>query len=183
MRMLTTSSLAMAACCLPVIAIAASDDRGSDPGATMLRIASQPFRYGGELQGTVPGLHEAVDQPPLHLSIGLSAPAANGSLHGEAILFRADRRLVDQGMVSGRLIAGPTAGTGDCTLHLSLPTQDVLMRGVCTASVLSGEIVSEPRHVGLLARLVTWWGDRAVAGRYWLTSASFDPAGQSSSTS
>jgi len=104
-------------------------------------------------------------------------------VHGEAILFQADRRLVAQGIVSGRLVVGPTAGTGDCTLHMSLPTQDVLMRGVCTASVLSGEIVSEPRHVGLLTRLLTWWDDRAVAGRYWLTPASFDPAGQSSSTS
>lgn len=175
MRMLGTSLLAMVACCLPVIAIAASD-QSSDPGATMLRIASQPFRYGGELQ-------EAADQPPLHLSIGLSAPAADGSLHGEAILFRADRRLVAEGRVSGHLTAGPTAGTGDCILRLSLPTQDVLMQGVCTANTLSGEIVSRPHHVGLLTRLVTWWDDRAVAGRYWLTPPSFDPTGRSSSTS
>lgn len=182
MRMLTTRWLVMAVCCLPASALAASD-RGSDPAVTMLRIASQPFRYGGELQGTVPGLQEAADQPPLHLSIGLSAQAADGTLHGEAILFRADRRLVAQGVVTGRLIAGTTAGTGDCTLHVSLPTQDVLMRGLCTARVLSGEIISEPRHVGLLARLVSWWGDRAIAGRYWLTPASFDPANGSSSTS
>ncbi|NPD69380.1 hypothetical protein HN018_21315 [Lichenicola cladoniae] len=183
MRIHTSWALAITACCLPVSAIAASSAPGSNPGATMLRIASQPFRYGGELQGTVPGLQDAIDPPTMHLSMGLSAPAADGSLHGEAILFRTDRRLIAEGMVSGRLVAGPTAGTGECTLHLTLPTQDVVMQGVCTAGALSGEIVSQPRHVGLLTRLATWWGDRAVAGRYWLTPASFDPADRSSSTS
>ena len=146
-----------------------------DPGAAMVRIAAAPYRYGGELQGTVPGIRMAVDQPPVHLSIGLQAPSPDGRLQGEAILFTADRHLVALGLVTGRLTGGPTAGTGDCMLHLALPTQDVTLSGVCTADTLSGEVVSQPHHLDPLTRLASWWDDRAVAGRYWLTPASFDP--------
>ena len=147
-----------------------------DPALTMRRLAAEPFRYGGDIQGSVPELTQPVDQPPLHLSIGLSAPAADGGLRGEAILFTADRHLVAEGQVSGRIMPGLSSGTAGCSLRLSLPSQDVSLSGICTADTLSGEIVSGPRHVGLLTRLVSWWGDRAVAGRYWLTPASFDPA-------
>lgn len=146
-----------------------------DPAAVMARIAAEPYRYGGVLQGTVPGVREAVEQLPVHLSIGLAGPAPDGRLQGEAILFTADRHLVALGQVTGRLTGGPTAGTGDCRLQLALPAQEVALSGLCTADALSGEIVSQPRHVDLLTRLVSWWGDRAVAGRYWLTPASFDP--------
>ena len=154
---------------------AAPSPPAPDAAAAMMRIAAEPYRYGGSLQGTVPELDHAVEQPPIHLSIGLGAPDRDGQLAGEAILFTADRRLVAVASVSGRLTGGPTAGTGNCTLHLALPTQDVVLSGLCTADTLSGEIVSQPHHVGLLTRLVSWWDDRAVAGRYWLTPGSFDP--------
>ncbi|MGI4798593.1 MAG: hypothetical protein ACRYG8_32045 [Janthinobacterium lividum] len=146
-----------------------------DPAAAMRRIAALPYRYGGALQGTVPGVVTTVDQPPDHLSIGLAAPAPDGALQGEAILFTADRRLVAITLVIGRLAGGATPGTGACSLHLELPVETVTLTGVCTAATLSGEIVSTPRPGGLLRRLAAWWDDRAVAGRYWLTPASFDP--------
>lgn len=150
-----------------------------DPAALMRSIASRPFRYGGALQGTVPGLETAIAQPPIHLSIGLDAPSAAGALTGDAILFTADRRLVASGAVSGQLDPGPTAGTRRCTLHLALPLprpdHDVTLSGICTADTLSGEIVTHGARAGLLTRLVSWWGDSDVSGRYWLTPASFDP--------
>ena len=59
---------------------------------------------------------------------------------------------------------------------MTLRAQRVTLTGLCSAGTLSGEIVSTPSHVGLLTRVVTWWDDRAVAGRYWLTPESFDPA-------
>ena len=157
-------------------AVAAGPTAWPDPVAAMQRIAAEPFHYGGEVQGSVPEVAQPVDRPPLHLSIGLSAPAADGSLSGEAILFTVDRHLVAEGRLSGRIMPGLTGGTAACSLHLALPTEDVSLSGICTADTLSGEIVSQPRHVALLTRLVSWWGDRAVAGRYWLTPASFDPA-------
>lgn len=167
--------MAMLAGAVPA-AHAAPPPAGPDPAAAMLRIAAMPYRYGGALQGTIPGRLSPVDQPPLHLSIGLGGPSPDGRLRGEAILFTADRRLVATGPVSGRIAGGPTAGTGDCTLRLALPGQDVTLSGLCTADTLSGEIVSRPHRPDLLTRLVSWWGDRRTAGRYWLTPASFDPA-------
>ena len=166
--------LMVPALCIPGLAVAAPGPL-PDPAAAMQKIAAEPFRYGGEIQGSVPELTQSVDQPPVHLSIGLSSPATNGSLTGEAILFTADRRLVAEGPVSGRITPGLTNGTAGCDLHVALPGQDVALSGICTADTLSGEIVSAPRHVTLFTRLVSWWGDRAVAGRYWLTPASFDP--------
>ena len=148
----------------------------SDPTTVMREIAAEPFRYDGALQGTVPGRRATVDQPPIHISVGLSAPDAQGGLQGEAILFDQQRRLVASGRVSGKIAGGSTAGTAACTLHLSLPSEEVTLSGVCTASTLSGEVVSQPHPADLLARLVSWWGDDAVAGRYWLTPGSFDPA-------
>lgn len=145
-----------------------------DPAAAMARIAALPYRYGGALQGTVPGVAAPVDQPPDHLSIGLAAPASDGTLNGEAILFTVDRRLVAITPVTGRIVGGATPGTGSCTLRMQLPAETVTLTGLCTAETLSGEIVSRPQR-GLLERLGAWWGDRAVAGRYWLTPASFDP--------
>lgn len=171
---------AMLAGAAPAAHAAAPSSPGPDPAAAMRRIAAMPYRYGGALQGTIPGRPSPVDQPPLHLSVGLAGPSPDGRLRGEAILFTADRRLVATGPVSGRITgspaAGPTAGTGDCTLRLALPGQDVTLSGLCTADTLSGEIVSRPRRPDLLTRLVSWWGDRQTAGRYWLTPASFDPA-------
>lgn len=155
--------------------------QAADPAAAMKRIAAFPYRYGGALQGTVPGAAASVDQPPDHLSIGLSAPAPDGTLHGEAILFTADRHLVAIAPVSGQRTGGATPGTGSCSLRLELPAKTVMLTGLCTADTLSGEIVSTPSPGGLLARLVSWWGDRSVAGRYWLTPASFDPDGHGSS--
>lgn len=169
------SMVMMPALCIPALALAAPV-LAADPALTMRRMAAEPFRYGGEIQGSVPELTQSVDQPPLHLSIGLSAPALDGKLRGEAILFTADRHLVAEGEVSGRIMPGLTSGTAGCSLLLSLPSQNVSLSGICTADTLSGEIVTGPRHVGLVARLVSWWGDRAVAGRYWLTPASFDGA-------
>ncbi|WP_419731083.1 hypothetical protein [Lichenicola sp.] len=166
--------LMLPATCAPVVA-AAAPLTPPNPVAAMHRIAAEPFRYGGDVQGSVPELAQPVDQPPLHLSIGLSAPAADGSIAGEAILFTSDRHLVAEGPVSGRIMPGLTSGTAGCSLRLALPTQDVSLSGICTADTLSGEIVSAPHHVALFTRLASWWGDRAVAGRYWLTPASFDP--------
>ena len=141
----------------------------TDPATLMRRIAAEPYRYGGSLQGTVPGVAGAAGQPPIHLSIGLAAPDAQGVLRGDAILFDRQRRLVASGPVVGRLAGGA------CSLRLSLPAGEVTLSGICTGATLSGEIVSRPRRLDLLTRLVSWWGDEAVSGRYWLTPASFDP--------
>ena len=170
---------ALASVMLVTWAMPASASQPPDAAALMRRIAAEPHRYGGSLQGTVPGVREvpgAVDQPLVHLSIGLAFPDAHGMLRGDAILFDRQRRLIGSGPVVGRIAGGPTAGTAACSLRLSLPTEEVTLAGVCTDTALSGEIVSRPHRRGLLTRLVSWWGDDAVAGRYWLTSASFDPA-------
>ena len=140
-----------------------------DPVAAMREIAAEPYRYGGSLQDMVTGSGAAVDQPPVHVSIGLAAPDAQGRVRGQAILFDQRRRLVAQGPILGS-VAG-----GACELRLWLPAAGVTLSGVCTATTLSGEIVSRPHPAGLLTRLVSWWGDGAVAGRFWLTPASFDP--------
>ena len=153
-----------------------------DPAAVMARIAAAPFRYGGDVQGTVPGRADAVDRPPLHLSLGL-AVQPDGRLTGEAILFTADRHLVALGPATGRIAGGPTPGTAACHLDLALADRAVSLNGVCSRDVLSGEIVSRPQPLGLLARLVTWWGDREVTGSYWLTPASFDPASRANGLS
>ncbi len=152
-----------------ILPVAVPARAATDPAALMLRIAAEPYRYGGSLQGTVPGVAEAVGQPPVHLSIGLAAPDAQGVLRGDAILFDRQRRLVASGPVVGRLAGGA------CSLRLSLPAGEVTLSGVCTDTALSGEIVSRPRRAGLLTRLVSWWDNDAVSGPYWLTQASFDP--------
>ena len=151
----------------------------TDPGATMRWIAAQPFRYGGALQGVVPGAAGAIDQPPVHLSIGLGAPDSTGRIQGKAILFTADRHLVALGPVDGRIVAGSMPGIGSgsgCTLRMMLADRTVTLSGSCSARALSGEIVSRASRVGGLARLVSWWGEDPVSGRYWLTPESFDPA-------
>ena len=140
-----------------------------DPAVVMREIAAEPYRYGGSLQGMVPGSTAVADQAPIHVSIGLAAPDAQGRVRGQAILFDQKRRLVALGPISG-------SATGDaCELRLSLPAAEVTMSGVCTTATLSGEIVSRPHPEALLTRLVSWWGDAAVMGPYWLTPASFDP--------
>ena len=144
----------------------------TDPTALMRRIAAAPFRYGGSLQGTVPGVPVSVDRPPVHISIGLGSPDTQGRVRGEAILFDRRRQLIASGPVLGHLASGPG---GACSLLLSLPADRVMLSGVCTPTVLSGEIVIQPHPAGdLLARLASWWGNDAVAGRFWLTQASFD---------
>lgn len=168
--------VAILASTMLVLQMAAPALAVSDPATVMREIASEPYRYDGVLQGTVPERRFAVDQPPIHLSVGLAAPDARGRLQGEAILFDQHRRLVASAHVSGQIAGGPTAGTAACALHLSLPSEELTLSGVCTASTLSGEIVSQPRSADLLARIVSWWGDDAVAGRYWLTSAGRSPA-------
>jgi hypothetical protein len=162
---------------VPAMAVAVpATGAAPDPALAMRRIALQPFRYGGALQGTVPGLSAAVDQPPVHLSIGLGRPGPDGRMTGEAILFTADRHLVAMGAVDGQLQPGQTPGTGACTLHMMLQGQTVTLSGLCSADTLSGEIVTQAARVDLLTRLVSWWDDRTVRGRYWLTPGSFDPA-------
>jgi len=152
-----------------------------DPAPIMQRIAAEPFRYGGALQGTIPVETTTDGQPalapePVHLAVGLSGVGPDGRIAGEAILFTADRHYVASGPVSGHMEAGWSAATATCQLSLALPGRSVKLDGICTPTGLSGEIVSNPEHVGFLTRIVTWWGDRAVAGRYWLTPDSFDPA-------
>ncbi len=161
--------IAALASAMLVLPVAVPAPAATDPAALMRRIAAEPYRYGGSLQGTVPGVAGAVDQPPVHLSIGLAAPDARGVLRGDAILFDRQRRLVASGPVVG-LLAG-----GACSLHLSLPAEAVTLSGICTDAALSGEIVSRPRRAGLLTRLASWWDDDAVSGLYWLTPPSFDP--------
>jgi hypothetical protein len=160
---------------------AAATDRPGEtealsPASMMRFIAAEPFRYGGSLQGTVPGVAGAVDQPPIHLAIGLGTPGPGGRLDGGAILFTTDRHLVGASEVTGHLKPGPTAGTGACVLHLTVLNQPITLSGLCTADTLSGEIVIGSAPAGPLTRLFTWWADRTVSGRYWLTPASFDLA-------
>ncbi|MBE7210092.1 MAG: hypothetical protein INR65_03665 [Gluconacetobacter diazotrophicus] len=164
-----TAALLLAGCAAPPPA------PSPDVAALMREIAGQPYRYGGALIGTVPGLAGPVDQPPVHLAIGLSAPEADGTLHGRAILFDAERRLVAEGPVTGRLDPGFSPVTRPCALHLSLPQGPVDLSGTCTATLLSGEVVSQPGPPDLVTRIAFWWGDRATTGRYWLDRDSFDP--------
>ncbi len=141
-----------------------------DPAATMQRIASAPYRYGGEVQGLPIG-----DRRILHLAIGLAAPRPDGALQGEAILFDAGRRLVGIAGVDGNWIAE----TGHCRLRFAFPDGDTVLDGTCADATLAGELVSTPRAAsgvaGALSALLAWWGDRTVDGRAWLTAASFDP--------
>lgn len=161
-----------------------------EPGGLMRTIAMQPFRYGGDLDGSLLGLPE-VGTRPVHLAIGLGAPSRDGQVQGNAILFDGQRHLLAEGRVDGMLQTQPGGGIAPCALRLQLdgvvladgapaasvlPAGGVLLTGSCSSNTLSGEIRARPPRLPLLGRLISWWGDRETTGRYWLTADSFDPA-------
>ncbi len=160
-----------------------------DPVGLMRAIAAEPLRYGGDLEGGLLGLPE-VGGRPVHIAMGLDAPAADGAVRGRAILFDDARRMVAQGTIDGVIRPADANAASPCGLKLTVdgvslpggapaatlrPAGTVLMVGTCTDTTLAGEMRSAPPRPALLGRLIHWWGGSDATGRFWLTGASFDP--------
>ncbi|MCQ8278437.1 hypothetical protein NFI95_08220 [Acetobacteraceae bacterium KSS8] len=161
-----------------------------DPAGLMRAIAAEPLRYGGDLEGGLLDLPE-VGGRPVHIAMGLDAPAPDGAVRGRAILFDDARRMIAEGTIDGVIRPSETPSARSCGLKLTVdgvalpggapspmlrPAGTVLMVGMCTGTTLAGEMRSAPPRPELLGRLIHWWGENDATGRFWLTEASFDPA-------
>ena len=135
----------------------------SDPDATLRWMASQPFRYGGEVSGGLSG----------HMVLAFGRPDAHGRVSGKAMMLQPDRHLVGTGMVDGRCKALSTSTGQACTLTIKLPRQTLAMDATCSADTLSGDFTSQDESENWLARQVFWWTIRQLGGQAWMTKAAF----------
>ena len=144
-------------------AFAQSPAFAADPNALMRRMSSQPWRYGGKLCCARPGI----------LLMALDLPGPDGRIRGEAMSLTPDRHLIATASVTGQWQPQAVPGGHACTLRMAWPTREMVLRGVCSATTLSGRISLRTPPDGWLDGVIHWWGDEQESGEAWMTEATF----------
>ncbi len=137
--------------------------QADDPGAQMQRMGLHPLLYGGVFDGGTGN----------RLVLALDQPSGQGKLHGQAMLLSANRQPIEAGAVEGTWKPDPVPGGHDCTLHIALGARKFTLDGVCSATVVSGRIQTEPTGASWLIQQIIWWGNPSNTGRGWLTREGF----------
>ncbi len=135
----------------------------SDPNAVLRRMASQPFRYGGELSGGISG----------HMLLAFARPAPDGRVHGEAMMLTSGRHLIGVGTVTGAWQARLVPGGHACALTITLPTYTLKADAICSAETLSGDFTNKPISGDWLAQQIFWWPSERLGSQSWMTKAAF----------
>ncbi|MCQ8239422.1 hypothetical protein [Rhizosaccharibacter radicis] len=139
------------------------------------RMAAQPFRFGGDVAGTLPDTVADPDRgsrlpAPSRLLIALGPVGTDGRSSGDALLMDGARRLIATGTVQAAVNAA-----GDCRVSMAFSDGErAELDGTCRADTISGPLTLQGRRPGFIRRVASWWDDRRVDGWAWMDRASFD---------